>query len=361
MNRTFFLSVVASFAFACGGTATTTPSDAGSQLPDAGGCAGLDAEVAVQAPTSIYPSYALEGCRLAYVASGSQRLVLRDLKTGTESFVTDVPATPADEPRRPTLGDGFVAWETGPAPASAVMVATSAGTKKLVGEFDHAGEPRAFGGAVVFTGWKSADPLGDTDVFLWDASTGTVSAIATGPAQQRFADVNAKHVAYTDFAEDPDGRFDQNDTDLADIVLFDRATKKATPRKLAGKQAFPVLVSDDRFGYVHWGDVHPEPKFQAFGIRGARIGTEPALDVVVADVTSATRFWLPSGSGGTIDWIAPETAGGVDVLWRAPVDGQQVKRTVLDGTLVGPPQSSPTLTLVALQSNGTVGLKTVDR
>lgn len=356
MKRFFLLSTLTLGALACGGSTSQPIVDAGT-TSDAGACASLGADVDVQTPSSIYPSYALEGCRLAYVAKGSQRLVVRDLTNGTERFVTDPPATPDDVPRRPTLGDGTVAWESGAPSASAVFVATNGGTVKVTGSFDHASEPRAFGSVVVFTAWASADPLADTDVWLWDTKSSTASLVVGGPAQQRFADVNAKWVAFTDFSEDPDGRWDQNDTDLADVVLWNRATKAVTPRKIVGKEAFPVLVGDDLLGYVHWSDVHPEPKFQAFGVRGARVGADPSTDVVVADVKDATRFWLPSGNGGTIDWIAPESLGGPELLWRAPVDGSAVKKTILDGIFTGPPQSSPALTLV-LQSSG---LKSVTR
>lgn len=357
MKRLFFLLLLA----ACGGSSTTPPTnvDAGS-TSDAGACGVLGASAVVQEPTSIFPTYAIEGCQLAYVDKGTQRLVLRDLGTATERFLTDPPTTADDVPRRPTLGDGIVAWEVGGPKTSAVMVAVGATTRKVAGAFDHAGEPRAFGGVVVFTGWSSTDPQGDTDVFLYDVAGDASTLVAGGAGQQRFADVNAKYVAFTDFSEDPDGRFDNNETDLADVVVFDRATKVATPRKMVGKEAFPVLVGDDVLGYIHWSDVHPEPKFQAFGVRGARVGTPTSSDVIIADVTNATRFWLPSGHSGTLDWIAPDTAG-TDLLWRAPVDGSAVKKTILDATFSGPPQSSSAVTIVAVRDGGVSALKAVGR
>ncbi len=340
---------------ACGGAVGTTTTDAG----DAGAtCSTIGADVSVEDQTSIYPGYAIDGCRLAYVQRGTQRLVLRDLGTGTEQFLTDAPPTPADVPRRPTLGNDTVAWETGS--PSAVMVWKGGATTKVIGPFDHAGEPRAFGGSVVFTAWLSPDALGDTNVYVWDVAGASTTLVASGPGQQRFADVNDKFVAYTDFSEDPDGRFDGNDTDLADIVVHDRATKVSTTRKATGKQAFPVLVGDDALGYLHWGDVHPEPKFQAFGVRGARIGTPQSSDIAIADVTNATRFWLPSGRSGTLDWIAPD-ANGKESLWRAPVDGSSVKTSVLDGSFAGAPQASSSMTIVALRSGAGASLRAVSR
>lgn len=343
----------------CGGAVGTATLDAG-PTGDAGTCTStsLGTDVAVEDQSSIYPSYAVDGCRLAYVQRGTQRLVLRDLATGTEQFLTAAPATPGDVPRRPTLGSDTVAWESGS--PSAVTVWKAGVETKLAGPFDHAGEPRAFGGVVVVTAWGSSDPTGETDIVLYDVTTEAYAFIASGVGQQRFADVNAKYVVYSDFGEDPDGRFDGNDTDLSDVVVYDRTTKVSTTRKLPGKQAFPVLVGDDALGYLHWGDVHPEPKFQAFGVRGARVGTPATSDIAIADVTNATRFWLPSGRGGTLDWIAPD-ANGKESLWRAPVDGSAVKTSVLDGSFAGAPQSSSTMTVVALRSGVGSSLRAVSR
>lgn len=347
------------FIAACGGAIGTTVTDAG-PTGDAGACtsANLGAEVAVDDQTSIYPSYTVDGCRLVYVQRGTQRLVLRDLATGTEQFLTTAPATPTDVPRRPTLGSDTVVWESG-SPAS-VTVWRSGVTTTITGPFDYAAEPRAFGGSVVFTAWRAADPTGDTNVYLWDIDTTSALLVASGPGQQRFADLNDKYVVYTDFSEDPDGRYDGNDTDLADVVVYDRTTKVATTRMAPGKQAFPVLVGGDVLGYLHWGDVHPEPKFEAFGVRGARVGTPVTSDVAIADVTNATRFWLPSGRGGTLDWIAPD-ANGKESLWRAPADGSSVKTSVLDGSFAGAPQSSSTMTIVALRSGSGSALRAVSR
>lgn len=358
--KTLLLFFLPSLVVGCGGAVGTAPANDGGPQGDAGACTSLGADVSVEDQTSIYPSYAIDGCRLAYVQRGTQRLVLRDLSSGSESFLTDPPATLDDVPRRPTLGDGTVAWEVGPSKSSAVLVATKSGTTKVTGGFDHFSEPRAFGGVVVVTAWVTSDPLGDSDVVLYDVASASTAVVASGPGQQRFADVNDKLVVFTDFSEDPDGRFDGNDTDLADIVVHDRATKVSTPRKATGKQAFPVLVGDDVLGYLHWGDVHPEPKFQAFGVRGARVGTPPSSDAIIADVTNATRFWLPSGRGATLDWIAPD-ANGKESLWRAPADGSSVKTSVLDGSFAGAPQASSALTIVAVRSGATTSLRAVAR
>ena len=352
MKRFFLLLLLPG----CGAATAPSPPPAGEPV-----CTSLGADVQViDDGWAMYPPYAVRGCRLAYVQRASRRLVLRDLKTGTEEWVTDAPASNDEVPRRPTLGRDFVAWEVGVGSATAVRVFAGGTTTTLSGAFDHAGEPRAASNAVVFTGWSAADANGDTDVFMYLVGTGQIVPVAVGPAQQRFADANDTFVAFTDFAEDPDGRYDQNDTDLADIGVYDRGTKTTTTRKNPGKDAFPVLASDDRFGYLHWGDVHPEPKFTAFGVRAARVGTAAATDVALADVTNAVRFVMPSGANGTLDWIAPDTSGS-EHLWRAPVDGTAAARSVLDGTSLFASQSSAGMTIVAVGGSGAPVLRSVAR
>ena len=353
MKRLIFPTILLS---GCGAATLPSPPPAAEAV-----CTSLGADVQVTDDGwSMYPPYAVRGCRLAYVQRATRRLVLRDLKTGAEEFVTDVPATSDAVPRRPTLGRDFVAWEVGAGNATAVRVFAGGSTTTVSGTFDHAGEPRAASNAVVFTGWNVADANGDTDVFMYMVGTGETVPVATGPAQQRFADANDTFVAFTDFAEDPDGRYDQNDTDLADIGIYDRTTKATTTRKNPGKDAFPVLASDDRFGYLHWGDVHPEPKFSAFGVRAGRVGTLAATDAALADVVNASRFVMPSGGSGSLEWIAPDTTG-TEQLWRAPVDGTGAARSILTGTNFFAPQSSAGMTVVAVGGSGAPVLRSVAR
>jgi len=71
----------------------------------------------------------------------------------------------------------------------------------------------------------------------------TMQSVFAGPGEQRFADVSAEYVVATDFSEDPDGKYD-GEGDLADIVVFDRATQTASKRVAEKKQAFPMLVDE---------------------------------------------------------------------------------------------------------------------
>src|SRR5262249_55681428 len=142
-------------------------------------------------------------------------LTLRDLTTGAES-----PLAPASEqPRRPAIAGSVIAWEATEGGKRVVRVMAWGNVVTIPGPFDHAGEPRATDGEVVMTGWATPDDAGDTDIYLFAPGDAEAVAIAKGPGQQRFPDISATHIAFADFSEDPDGRFDQNGTDLADIVL----------------------------------------------------------------------------------------------------------------------------------------------
>jgi hypothetical protein len=320
-----------------------------------------------------YPPYAAYGCRLAYVAADSGALVLRDLTNGSEKQI----APAAEHPQRPSVSADVVAWEsTGPSGSPEVHVLynnkttiLSSGFGSQKGRpFDHSGEPRAWSGVVVLTAWSAAADTSDTDVLMYRATDDALVVVAGGPAQQRFADVSEGKIAVTDFIEDPDGTFNENDADLADIGILDRATGVYTLRKSPGKDAFPVLVSDDALGFLHWGDHRPEPKFQAFAIMGAAIDgaalTNTAADKLLADVTTLS-FIRPSGRYGELFWVTSSMTDGTYSLTHAKTDGSEqpvvVSNLATTGQSLGAPASSKAFTLVALQSASALSLRAVPR
>jgi hypothetical protein len=301
-----------------------------------------------------YPPYAAADCRLVYVAK-SGALLLRDLTSGAETQLEDASL----HARRPTIAADTIAWEaTDGASASVVRVRFDGKTTSVSGAFDHSGEPRTAANSVVFTGWKTKDDLGDTDVYLWDAPSGRLSAVYEGAAQQRFADVSDGLVAYTDFAEDPDGRFDDDNNDLADVVLYDRATRAFTPRKLAGKQAFPMIASATQIGYLHWdwAEIHPEPKLVAYWLRVGNVGAPPAGDLSIAHVINyAPPYVRPALGEATLEWIDNPEGGGA-ALMRAPIDGSRAPAKVdgLDGLALYAPSAAKTFTVLATRAAASV-------
>jgi hypothetical protein len=133
-----------------------------------------------------------------------------------------------------------------------VRVRAGGANVSIVGSFDHAREPKASSDAVVFTGFLGTDDGSDSDVFLYDVAGKSVTQLQVEKGQQRFADVSAAHVAWSDFAEDPTGVYSGDGTSLADVVLYDRVTKKSQVIKLTGKQAFPMLAVSGSVGFLDW-------------------------------------------------------------------------------------------------------------
>jgi hypothetical protein len=308
-----------------------------------------------------YPPYAADGCTLVYVAPGSPgELRARDLASLTETTI----APASESPHRPTIAGGVIAWEATEGGRAVVRVRVKDATTTITGDFDHADEPRAAADAVVFTAWRGADALSDTDVMLYDVALARADVVIGGAAQQRFADVSQRYVAASDFSEDPDGVFNDNDTDLADIVIFDRATRALTPRPRTGKQAFPLLVSASRFGYLDWGEVHPEPKFAQYTLFVGDITGLATGDTSVALVQNTYgQYVLPAGRGGYVEWV--DRPNGTATFWRAPVDASQPPTAVsgLDGLDLYAPASAESFTLLGTVplSGGSLTLRAIGR
>jgi hypothetical protein len=297
-----------------------------------------------------FPPYAMDGCSLVYVATSGD-LVERDLSSGGERVV----APSAERPRRPALAAGTLAWEADEGGTRVVRVRQDGAVSTARGPFARAGEPRAADGAVSFTGWTTADERGDSDVFLYDAKTGKVTAVGTGAGQQRFSDISTTHVAFSDFSEDPDGRFDDDETDLADIVVYERATGKLTRRALPGKQAFPVLASPEVLGYLSWNLVHPEPKLEAFNFVAGKIGADPGSDTLLAVVRNTSMVKIrPSAKNGVFDWV--DRPDVFTRLWRASLEQPTpVQVAGLDGLDLFAPVSAGSVTILAARDRANPG------
>ena len=131
-----------------------------------------------------YPSYAIDGCRLVYLAPsadglGSGALMLRDLQTGDEQTI----ANAAEAPRRPSIAGEVIAWEATVDGAPGVRVKGATGDAVTIqGAFDHAGEPRAATDAVVLTGWLGPKDTDDTGIYLYRLDTKELVVLRVWPA-----------------------------------------------------------------------------------------------------------------------------------------------------------------------------------
>jgi hypothetical protein len=259
-----------------------------------------------------YPPYAASNCALLYLAPTAEGAELRrrDLTTGQEETL----APASEKPTRPTIAGATMAWEATESGRQVVRVRRDGATTTVAGNFVQATEPRATSDAVVFTAWKGLEPTADTDVLLYLVGPGTLEIVQSGPGQQRFADVSPTHVAFSDFSEDPDGAFDDNETDLADLVLLDRASGALDTRKSPGKQAFPLLGSPGTVVFLAWPEEHPEPKLTAYGIQASALTPGAAARVIGQVQQAGSAIARPSSQGGQVTWVAYE--GGASVLRR---------------------------------------------
>ncbi|MEZ4219701.1 MAG: hypothetical protein R3B13_02150 [Polyangiaceae bacterium] len=333
--------------------------DAGPDASDAPFDAAADCALLVQglgvAESDLdgYPPYALAECRLAYVAKSGE-LRERDLESGVELSV----APASEKPRRPAMAQDVLAWEAEVAGKSVVRVRHSGVVTTLSGSFDHAREPRAAGNVVAFTAFFGATDDSDSDIFLYDAQTQSALNLSNAKAQQRFADVSATHVAWSDFAEDPAGTYAGDGTSLADIVLYDRGTQQSITLKQQGKQAFPMLGVGGRIGYLEWLEVHPVPKLQDYRIMSLPLQDLAAAPTLVAAVQSDVAV-RPAAVGARVEWVV--RSGGKSSLLRAPLDGSSVAQIVdLGGVAeVHAPAGTAALSVVATRSvaNGTPSLR----
>ena len=351
------LAALGSIATGCGGRADTTSGSArpASTDPAPPGMPAATCEASAAADIEVssgdlngFPPYAVSGCALAYVSAAGD-LVLRDLATRSETVI----APAAEHPRRPSASADLVAWEAEDQSHAVVRVRTSVAgvvtTRTIAGGFVSAGEPRASGSSVAFTAWNGSASTDDTDVWLYEAKTDDARVVLGGAGQQRFSDVSTAYVAASDFSEDPDGRFDNDGMDLADVIVYERATGAVVQRRLAGKQAFPMLADDGVLAYLAWTGVHPEPKFVAYQLRSGSINGDPRADRTVAEVSYAsTDYARPALASGTLEWIA--NPDGRTTLYRAPADGSSAPvavRGLEDFRLFAPSPSSAGFTVLA--------------
>jgi hypothetical protein len=152
-----------------------------------------------------------------------------------------------------------------------------------------------------------------------------VELVAGGAAQQRFADVSATHVVFTDFSEDPNGYYTGDGASLADVVLHDRATGTSTSIPNLGKQAFPMLGGSGRLGFLEWIMVHPIPKLQAYTLKSVPLSDPLATPVTIASVQSDARV-RPTASGELFEWVVRWE--GATTLHRAAADGSSAPNAV---------------------------------
>ena len=357
-------------AAGCGGRTDSVPtSDAGaggaSDARDASPspvCAARAFEVREALPSTFsqnpldplgYMPFAEDGCGLVYVTK-TGRLTRLAFDTGEREELE-----PSFAASRPSARDGTLAWEAIDANGRGVVrVRVGAAPPITVpGTYSKAFEPRVGPDGVVFT-FTNGNPTredADMDVAVYTPSTGVVTVVAEGPGQQRFGAIARGHVAYTDFAEDPKGAFSLTETRIADVVVVDRATRAATRRAAPGKQAFPLLDDEGFLLYTDFGEIHPEPKFNAYAFKLGKANDPVANDRVVHEgskISSSIPWVQPSLAHGFVSWIESDQK-----LLRRATSLAEAPRTVatVQGGFIGVVDGN-LAAFVAARTSGTGGI-----
>jgi hypothetical protein len=348
-----------------GGETTPPPGPTSTSTPSPPSCATITLDGLHVAASDVhggtpyalgYPPYAIDGCRLVYVAAAEGglggALVLRDFATGKEQTIAEA----AEEPRRPSIAGEWIAWEATVSGAPAVRVEGKSGDAVTIqGAFDHAGEPRAATDAIVFTAWLGPGDTADTDIFLYRPATQELAAVSTTPKQQRFADISATHIAWSDFVDDPDGFFKGGGHAAAqgDVVLFDRATSTAKTREIPGKQAFPILGATGKVAYLDWVGVQPEPKLDAYTLRIGGLDAPVESDALVAEIATPELHVRPVARGPLLEWVE-SPGGGSPQLRRRRADlvTPAFMLPGLEGLEILGPVASDAITLVGVRKSG---------
>ena len=326
--RPLGLATVALVA-SCGGTANDAGSSPATAPPGAPPVAAPSCDPSAARDIEVsgddlngFPPYAVSACTLVYV-NRSGVLVVRDLTSGAETTL----APASEHPRRPAVSLELIAWEADEGGHSVVRVRARGVVRTVPGTFASSGEPRASGASVAFTAWNGPATTDDTDIWVYDAVAGESRVVLGGPGQQRFADISSRYVVASDFSEDPDGRLDNNERDIADVVVLDRASGAITYRRLPGKQSFPILGDNDLLAYLEWAGIHPEPKLLSYELRTGDVLGNPASDRTIARVEYASsEYARPALAGSTLEWIA--NPDGITRLYRAPADGSAAPAVV---------------------------------
>ncbi len=371
MLRVVSLAVAASLlagAAACGGE--TLPSDPVVRGPSQ--CVPtLAAPIPIAEGTLLEPTFAAQSCRLLYVERGTNRILMRSFANGGREGQIAGPA-PANAARRDvSFGGGsdgvYVAWVEGPPDDSRVMVSVPGvvAPKQITGPFHHAAEAKVSAGAksatapwgvVVFTGWATPDPKGDTDVYMYDPVADELTTLVGGPGQQRWPGTNSASIAVTDFGEDPDGRFDGDGKDRADIV---RVTRLDGISKVVARPGFQSHAIPLGSGVVYYDESTSDPK--SVQIRYSVIEGSKPPDVQVDSLPLTARWFALAADGGDLAWVSTDANGTERLLVANVASTPIVPRQILTGPFAAQPWSmsnaSPPAVLVA---SGPEGERTLD-
>ena len=142
--------------------------------------------------------------------------------------------------------------------------------------------------------YEAVRGTGDSDIYLYDITTGNTTAVATGPAIQRTPVVSGDIVAYTAFTKKG---WEQTDSDL---YLYRISTGETTRITLPGEQVNPRISGN----LLAWQDEAPG---------------RSSVNLMLQDLTTGTRMKVP-----TRMWAYNPDLSGDQVIWIDDPSGPAV-------------------------------------
>ncbi|MGA2933733.1 MAG: hypothetical protein ABSD81_01090 [Methanomicrobiales archaeon] len=147
---------------------------------------------------------------------------------------------------------------------------------------------------------------GDSDIYMYNITSGKTTAVATGPAVQRSPAISGNRIVYSAYEV---RQFNRSD---ADIFIYDVTTGATTRLTLPGDQLNPRIYGD----LLAWQDEPPG---------------HSSVNVVLYDLETQARLKVPARtwayspdlSGGKVIWVDDPTAPAV-YLYDIP--GKTVRR-----------------------------------
>jgi beta propeller repeat protein len=193
-----------------------------------------------------------------------------------------------------------------PPPAGVEVMASSGPSDDYPGRFD--------GDLIVYEARRGDR---DSDIYLYNISSGETTAVATGPAIQKSPSIFGGKVVYSSYEQH---QFNRSD---ADVFLYETGTGATTRLTLPGDQVNPRISGN----LLAWQDEPP-------GRSSVNIMLYDLITEVKQKVPARTWAYTPDISGGKVIWIDDPVAPAV---YFYDINGGTVRRVTNKSGIKGTP------------------------
>jgi beta propeller repeat protein len=254
------------------------------------------------------PEVDLEGGSYVVFASAAPatKKTLTGFSSAQQTFYFEANLTPRPTPT--TAAPTPVPTWTPPSSGIQVMVSSNPSD-------DYPG--RSDGDLIVY---ESRRGEGDSDIYLYNITSGKTTTVAIGPAYQSSPSLYGNRVVYTAYEA---RQFNRTDTDL---FIYDVTTGQTSRLTLPGEQLYPRIYGD----LLAWQDEPP-------GRSSVNVMLSDLVTGAKLKVPARTWVYRPDISGGTVIWTDDPTGPAIYTYDIA----KEIIRKVTNRTgIQGPPMVS---------------------